>query len=218
MSRWIRDLPKPIGLLACDDDRGREVMEACRAAGAQVPEDVAVMGVDNDELLCDLSDPPLSSVAFDTERAGYEAAALLGGLMLGRIREPRRILVEPMYVVARRSTDVLALDDRAVAAALRFIHDTAGRPIGVGEVIRQVPLSRRTLELRFRRVVGRSIHEEIQRVRLERARQLVAETDLSIGMIAENCGFAGAGHLTRSFARTFGLPPSRYRAQHRHGS
>ncbi len=216
MSRWIHDLPKPIGVLACDDDRGREVMEACRAAGAQVPEDVAVIGVDNDELLCDLSDPPLSSVAFDTQRAGYEAAALLDGLMSGRIRRPRQILVEPMYVVARRSTDVLALEDRAVADALRFIHDNAGRPTGVGEVVRHIRLSRRSLELRFRRVVGRSIHEEIQRVRLERARRLIAETDLPIGRVADQCGFGSGGHLTRAFAQAFQLPPSRYRAQHRH--
>lgn len=217
MSAWIHGLPKPIGLLACDDDRGREVIEACRAAGAQVPEDVAVVGVDNDEFACELSDPPLSSVAFDTERAGYEAAALLDGLMSGRIRQPQRIWVAPRYVVARRSTDVLALEDRAVAAALRFIHDNAGRPIGVRDVVRHCSLSRRALELRFQRVVGRAVHAEMRRVRLERAQRLVAETELSIHRIAEDCGFGSGGHLTRAFVQAFQTTPTRYRAEHRHG-
>jgi len=213
MARWIAELPKPIGLLACDDDRGRQVLEACRAAAVHVPDDVAVIGIDNDEMLCDLADPPLSSVALDTEQAGYEAAALLDGLMSGRITSARRILAEPMYVVARRSTDVLVLDDREVAAALRFIHDNAGRPIGVRDVVRQGPMSRRALELRFRAAMGRSIHEEIQRTRLERARRLLRETDLPINALAASCGFAGPGYLTRVFVQKFGQAPSAYRSQ-----
>ena len=120
LALWLKKLPKPLGVLACDDDRGRQVLEACRAAELQVPEDVAVVGVDNDELLCELSDPTLSSVALNTEQAGYDAAALLHGLMNGRVKEPRRILVEPTRVVARRSTDVHATEDRDLARALRF--------------------------------------------------------------------------------------------------
>ncbi len=217
MSHWLAGLPKPIGLLACDDDRGRQVLEACRAAGVHVPDDVAVIGVDNDEMLCDLADPSLSSVALDTEQAGYEAAALLDGLMAGRSGPARRILAEPMYVVPRRSTDVLVLDDREVAAALRFVHDNAGRPIGVRDVVRQGALSRRALELRFRAAMGRSIHDEIQRVRLERARRLLRETDLPISALAASCGFAGPGYLTRVFVQKFGQAPSAYRSQMRQG-
>ena len=149
MNRWLRSLPVPIGLLACDDERGRQVLEACRAAGLRVPEDVAVIGVDNDELLCDLSDPALSSVVLDTLRAGFEAAKLLDGLMSGRVNGTHRIQVQPLYVLARRSTDTTAVDDPHVAAAVRFIHDFSNRPINVADIVAHVGISRRSLELAF---------------------------------------------------------------------
>ena len=133
--------------------------------GLNVPDDVAVAGVDNDELLCDLSDPTLSSVALKTEEAGYNAAALLHGLMSGRLRKPQRILVEPSHVVARRSTDVHATEDRELAKAMRFIQDNIVRPIGGVDVVEHVGCSRRTLELRFRRILGRSVNLEIQLIR-----------------------------------------------------
>jgi len=215
MAAWLGRLPKPIGLMACDDDRGRQVLEACRAAAARVPEDVAVVGVDNDELLCELCDPPLSSVALDTEHAGYQAAALLDGLMSGRTRSPQRILVEPLYVVTRRSTDVLALEDREVAAAVRFILDHAGQPLGVKEVVRHLTLSRRALELRFRRAVGRSIHAEIEHVRLERARRLLLETNITVAQVAEASGFAAASYFSRAFHKKYGISPTEYRARSR---
>ncbi len=217
LGAWLRDLPRPLGVLACDDDRGRQVLEACRAASLQVPEDVAVVGVDNDELICELSDPPLSSVALNTEQAGYEAAALLDGLMSGRIQAPRRILVEAVRVVARRSTDVLALDDRAVAKALRFIQDSAVRPIGVADVVRHVGCSRRTLELRFQQSLRRSVNREIQQARLERAKRLLAETDLPIVRVAEGAGFGSAAYLIRLFQRRVGLSPAAYRQKVRMG-
>ena len=215
MAKWLHDLPKPVGLLACDDDRGREILEGCRVAGLAVPEDVAVVGVDNDELMCELSDPPLSSVALNTQRGGYEAAALLDGLMAGRIQGTHRILVEPTYVVPRRSTDILALEDRVVAAALRFIRDHARQPISVKDLIRQSQLSRRTLELRFRKIVGRSIHEEIQRARLERAKRLLLETALPLAEVAVGSGFSSATYLIRLFHREIGMPPAEYRHRYR---
>jgi len=211
LGQWLLGLSKPLGVMACDDDRGRQVLEACRATGLQVPEDAAVVGVDNDELLCELSDPPLSSVALNVERAGYEAAALLDGLMRGRIREPQRILVEPTYVVARRSTDVLAVDDRQVAKALRFIQDNAARPIGVMDVVDHVGVSRRALELRFQRILGRSMNREIQQARLERAKRLLTETDLSVAQVAPAAGFDSANYLSRLFHRALGMSPSAYR-------
>jgi LacI family transcriptional regulator len=216
LGQWLRTLPKPLGLLACDDDRGRQVLEACRAANLQVPEDVAVVGIDNDELLCELSDPPLSSVSLNAERAGYEAAALLDGLMSGRIRQPRRILVEPIRVVTRRSSDVLALDDRQVALALRFIRDNAVRPIGVVDVVRHVGCSRRTLELRFQQTLGRSVNREIQQARLDRAQRLLAETDLSVTRVAEASGFSSSNYLIRLFHHRLGLSPAAYRDKLRH--
>jgi len=211
LGQWLQELPGPVGVLACDDDRGRQVLEACRGAVLQVPEDVAVVGVDNDELLCELSDPPLSSVALNTEKAGYEAAALLGGLMSGRVRKPRRILVEPTHVVTRYSTDILAMGDRPVAIGLRFIRDNANRPIGVVDVVRQVGCSRRALELRFQQVLGRSINREIQQARLQRAKRLLIETDLPIVEIAVAAGFNSLNYLSRFFRRETGLSPTAYR-------
>ena len=166
LAAWLNDLPKPLGLMACNDDRGREVLEACRAARLQVPEEIAVVGVDNDSLLCDLATPPLSSVVFNAERGGYEAAALLEKMMSGQVKKPRRIVVEPLYVVSRHSTDVLALDDPEIITAMRFIRNHAGQRIRVRDVAEFVGFSRRTLEVRFQKALGRSLNAEIQRVRL----------------------------------------------------
>jgi LacI family transcriptional regulator len=215
MVRWLQSLPKPVGLMACDDDRGRQVLTACRVADIQVPEDVAVIGVDNDEVLCDVSDPPLSSVALDTPKAGYEAAALLDSLMSGRTCRPRRILVPPLFVVERRSTEVMVLNDREVALTLRFIHDHAGQPLAVKEIARASRLSRRMLELRFRRGVGRTIHEEIQRVRLERAKRLLIETDLPMSQLAPAAGFAGTSYFSKVFQQALGVSPGDYRRRTR---
>jgi LacI family transcriptional regulator len=215
MAQWLRRLPKPVGLLACNDDRGRQVLEACRAAGLRVPEEVAVVGVDNDELLCDLSDPPLSSVALNSERGGYEAAALLDEMMRGHAPRCRQILVEPQWVVARRSTEVDALDDPEVAAALRFIHDRTGCPIQVGDVVRSLALSRRGLEMRFRKALGRSMRAEIERVHLDRAQRLLLETDLSMPKIAEASGFASASYFGAVFRRRMGMTPAKFRARTR---
>jgi LacI family transcriptional regulator len=215
MGDWFQNLPKPIGVMACDDDRGRQTLEACRLAGVQVPEDVAVVGVDNDEVLCELSDPPLSSVALNTERGGFEAAALLDGLMSGRIRTPQRILVDPIRVVTRQSSDVLAIEDRQVGMALRFIHNNATRNIGVRDVAAHVQCSRRTLELRFRQTAKRSINETIQRARLDRVKQLLVETDLQVTQIAEITGFASSNYLIRLFRQLLGESPIEYRTRQR---
>jgi LacI family transcriptional regulator len=219
LARWLRGLPVPIGLMACNDDRGREVLEACRAAGLRVPEELAVVAVDNDELLCDLADPPLSSVALNAEAGGYRVAALLDRMMQahrrGRVLKPRRLVVEPTCVVTRRSTDIVALDDPEVAAALHFLHDRAAEQIGVGDLVRHLLISRRSLEIRFRRVVGRTIHEELQRVRLERARRLLLETDLALPSVAEASGFASASYLAQVFRCAFQVTPARFRRQAR---
>jgi LacI family transcriptional regulator len=215
LKKWLQSLPKPVAVLACDDDRGREVLEACQDASLAVPEDVAVLGVDNDELLCEISDPPLSSIALDTQRGGYEAAAALDRLMAGQPVSNRRILVEPTRVVSRRSTDVFALQDRPIAMAVRFINDHVRHSIGVIDVMRYVGLSRRTLEVRFRKVMGRSVLEEITRSRLERARHLLLETDLPIQAVAESVGLKDANYLARVFHRETGMSPTAFR---RHNS
>ncbi len=211
LAKWLRALPKPIGLMACNDDRGREVLEACRAAQIEVPEEIAVIGVDNDSLLCDLASPPLSSVALNAERAGFEAAELLDKLMSGRVSAPQRIVVDPLYIVNRHSTNIVALDDADVATAMRFIRDHSGQPVRVHEVAEAVGLSRRMLEIRFRSALGRSLNDEIQRVHLEMAKRLLTETDWPMEKVALASGYNGASYLSVLFQRFLKLNPTEYR-------
>jgi LacI family transcriptional regulator len=217
VARWIQELPKPVGLMACNDSRGRQVLDACRAVGVGVPDEVGVLGVDNDEMLCDLSAPPLSSVVPNTERIGIEAAALLDQMMAGQKPLARLILVEPRTVVVRQSTEVLAVEDRQIAAAARFIREHACEGIDVRDVVKAVALSRSTLERRFSRALGRSPKEEILRVRLNSAKQLLADTSSSLEFIAEKIGLAHTEYLSRIFKKKTGLTPSQYRAHTRAG-
>jgi LacI family transcriptional regulator len=211
MAEWLRNLPKPVGLMACNDDRGRDVLEACRAAKVSVPEEVAVIGVDNDSLLCELANPPLSSVVLNAEHGGFEAAALLDRLMSGRQKEQERIVVEPLQVVTRRSTDVVALEDAEVAHALQYIHENAGRPIQVKEIVDTLGISRRTLEIRFRRALGKSMNERIQQAHLERAKRLLLETDLPLPKVAEAAGYNSTSYLAVVFHKAFAMTPARFR-------
>jgi LacI family transcriptional regulator len=208
---WLKKLPKPVGLMACNDDRGREVLEACRAADIGVPEEVAVIGVDNDSILCELANPPLSSVVMNTEHGGFEAAALLDRMMSGQVTTPERILVEPLQVVTRRSTDAVALEDLDVAHALRFIHENAGRTIRVKDIVQALGISRRTMEIRFRRVIGKSMNEKIQQAHLERAKRLLLETDLPLPKIAEASGYNSTSYLAVVFHEAFGMTLSKFR-------
>jgi LacI family transcriptional regulator len=215
LAGWLKELPTPLGLMACNDDCGREVLEACRTANIRVPEQIAVVGVDNDHLLCELSDPPLSSVALDAERGGYQAAALLEKLMQGRIRKPQRLTVMPLHVVTRRSSDIVALDDVEVAAALKFIHEHAMKPICIEDVVEYVQLSRRALEIRFQKAMSRTIHDELLRVRMERAKRLLLESDLPIPKVAMGVGFSAASYFVQVFSREVGITPARYRTKMR---
>jgi LacI family transcriptional regulator len=212
ISQWLRSLPRPVGVMACYDIRARHVLDACRRVGLTVPDEVAVIGVDNDEFLCNLSDPPLSSVAPDTHRTGYEAAALLDRLMSGRERSRgQAIFVQPLGVVARRSTDVLALGDADISAAVHFIREHACNGIAVKDLLEKIPLSRRVLEGRFRKLLGRTPHDEIARVRFDRVQRLLRETRLPLAEIALRSGFRNAEYLTTAFRREFGVTPSVYR-------
>ena len=214
LAGWLSRLPKPIGLMACNDDHGRKLLIACRDAAVQVPDEVAVVGADNDELVCELGDPPLSSVALNLEAAGYTAAELLGGMMAGRMTGRHEVPVVPLWVVARRSTDVVAQEDRVLAELLRFIRDRAARPIGVPDVVEQTDLSRRSLERRFQRGIGRSIHAEITRCRLERAKRLLLETDQGVEAVAHAAGFSELKPMVRAFRASEGLSPVEFRRKH----
>jgi LacI family transcriptional regulator len=211
IGRWLRALPKPLGVMACNDMRGQHVLDACRRYDLAVPEEVAVIGVDNDELLCSLCDPPLTSVVPNPERIGYDAAALLEALMQGERVGRTAQFVEPIGVVTRQSTDVLAIDQPNVVTALRYIREHACDGIGVADVLQQVPLTRSVLERLFRRYVGRSPQEEIRQVQLKRARQLLAETELSLAQIAPLAGYRHPEYMSVVFKRLAGETPGQYR-------
>jgi LacI family transcriptional regulator len=172
---------------------------------------VAVLGVDNDEILCDLAEPPLSSVVPNTRRIGYEAAAMLDRLMAGEPAPTGPTLIEPLAVMTRQSTDVLAVGDRDVAAAIRYIREHACEGISVNDVLAAVPLSRSVLERRFTRILGHTPKEEISRVRLRRIKQLLAETDLPLARIATMTGFEHPEYLNVMFKGKTGDTPGEYR-------
>ncbi len=211
LARWVALLPKPVGIMAANDDRGLQVLDACRRIGVSVPNQVAVLGVDNDEYLCGLSHPPLSSIDINSEETGYQAAALLDRLMDGK--PPPSLWPEtmPKRVVVRRSSEVLATDDDDVIRAAQFIREHACRPIRTSDVFEEISVSRGQLEPRFRSVVGHTIHHEIERVRIERAKTLLTETLLPIKQIAQQSGFRTVQYLTRAFRRLTGDTPAAFR-------
>lgn len=213
LARWLWGLPKPVGVMACNDDLGEQVIEACKVAGLRVPDEVAVLGADNDELVCELSDPPMSSVVIGFERAGYESARVLHRMMGGRATRGRKIVVRASGVVARQSTDVLAMSDVSIVKALRFIRGGGTLPMRVDEVAMASGLSRRVLEKRFRARLGRSVLAEIRRVRVDRIARMLAETNLTVSQIALELGFEGTEHVARYFRRERGMTPLAFRQE-----
>ena len=215
IGRWVRRLPKPVGVLACYDLRGVQVLDACRQLQIAVPDEVAVVGVDNDDLLCELAHPPLSSVVPNTRRTGYEAAALLDELMAGQKPRAGTHLIAPLGVATRQSSDVLAIEDAHVVRAVRYIREHACDGINVQDVLRAVPHARRLLENRFKKLLGRTPHQEIVRVQIDRVKQLLTETDLALSAIAERTGFIHVEYLSVVFKRECGLTPSKFRLLNR---
>lgn len=213
VARWLHDLPKPVGVFLPNDFWGVQVAEACRRAELRVPEDVALLGVDDDDLYCELTRPPLSSIILPTEQIGYQAAALLDRLLAGEKPPSESILLPPTGVATRRSTEVLAIDDPDIVAAVRYIREHAHLPLSVDDILQQVPTGRRTLERRCRKALGWGIGQEIRRTHLERARRLLAGTELPLKTVATQAGFADYHRLAVVFRQEFGLSPTAYRRQ-----
>ncbi len=213
VSRWLASLPRPIGVLTVDAHRGRQLAEICFMAEVRVPDQVAILAGDTDELMCEVCTPPLSSVALAGRRIGYEAAAALDRMMNGERLPRAAIKIPPHGVISRQSTDILAIDDDTVVRALRFIQARAFQDIVVKDILHEVPVSRRSLEIQFRKYLGRSPAEEIRRVRLDKGRELLARTDMSIGEIASACGFANGTRFGVAFRKRFGKTPLAYRKQ-----
>lgn len=209
---WLQDLPRPIAIMGCYDFKAQQVLDACRQLDLAVPEQVAVLGVDDDRLLCELSDPTLSSIIPDTRGTGFEAAALLDRMMNGEhIATDQPLLTQPKGIAVRQSTDTLAIDDEQIAKALGYIRRHATANIRVADVLRLGTLSRRSLEHRFKKWVGRTPSEEIQRVKIQRIKQLLRETKLSIGQIARRTGFEHGEYMAAVFKRETGQTPTDYR-------
>jgi len=210
---WVRRLPKPAGIMACYDIKAQQLLGVCREHDVAVPEEVAVIGVDNDPLLCGLTTPPLSSVIPNTRRTGYEAAALLDRLMHGEKVPAKGHFIAPIGVETRQSTDVLALADREIAAAVRFIREHACDGATISDLLRVVPLSRRVMESRYRKATGRTPHQDLVRFRIDRVKQLLAETDHSLERIATLSGFDHPEYMSVAFKRETKTTPGKFRLQ-----
>ncbi len=208
---WLDSLPRPVGIMACNDLRGQHVLEACRAANVSVPEEVAVIGVDDDQVICNFSCPPLTSVIPAAERIGYEAAAMLSRLMRGEPVENRHLEFDPLGVETRQSTDILAITDGDIVKALRVIRERACSGLTVTDLLREVPVARSVMERRFRSYLGRSPQAEIRNVQLKRACQLLRDTELPLAQIASLTGFKHSEYFSVVFKRCLGITPGNYR-------
>lgn len=214
VATWLAGLPKPLGVLAADDFLGVQILSGCRRAGIPVPDAVGVLGVDNEEAICQLGYPPLSSVVPDDVRIGREAAALLHELMQGGSCGTEQILVPPLGVVTRQSTDVVATDDELVAEAMRFIRENAGHGINVGNVVAAMNVSRSVLQRRFRDVLNRSVYDVILEIRIDRVKELLTQSRLSLREIAARAGFLHTEHMNSVFKQKTGRTLGRYRTEH----
>jgi LacI family transcriptional regulator len=210
---WLKSLPKPIGILAVDDTNASDLAEACLEADIGVPDAIAIVGINNDDLLCESSWPPLSSVDADFSRVGYVAASTLDRLMRGEKlkMQDRLILLPPLGVVKRHSTSTLAIKDSNIAEALRYIREHACDPCGVSDVLQHVPVNRRWLERQFVAQLGRTPHDEIARVRIETAQRLLQRSEMDMFEISSRCGFAELKGFYSAFRKLTGTTPAAYR-------
>lgn len=212
LAQWLHALPKPVGLMCCIDERSDQVAEICKIEGIHVPEEVAIVGVDNDDMICDLSTPPLSSVAFNADSVGYLAAKLLDQVIkTGEMPDNTEISVSPAYVVQRQSSEINAIDDPVVAEAMAYITENASEPICVEDVLQEVIVPRRTLERKFHALLGNSIYKEIQNERLKRVERMLLETNMTIGEIAHALNFSDPNELSRFFSRLRKVSPASFR-------
>jgi LacI family transcriptional regulator len=214
---WIESLPRPCAILAANDRYAWHAIDVCRESDISVPEEIAVLGVDNDVLLTEMVRPSLSSIDLGAERIGFEAGRMLDSLMQGRAVAPEPVEIAPNGVITRHSTDVLSIEDEVVAEAARFIREHAAEGIGVDDVLREVAMSRRNLERRFRRVMRRSLLDEIRRVHLDRATMLLRDTNLDIPTVAEQSGFASHVRFSTVFHEQMNTTPTSYRRKYRSG-
>jgi len=211
--RWLKGLPKPCGIFACTDSWARVIARYCLASGIKIPEQIAVIGVDNDIIDCEFASPPLSSVAVPWRLLGQRAAELVSRALAGSLNGNERIVVEPLDVVVRRSTEVLAVTDPLVRSAIEWIESHADRRITVPAVAKAMVATRQTLERRFRAVLGRTVLQEVRRAHVDLAKKLLATSPHDLPKVARASGFTNAALLNVAFGRETGMTPGAYRRQ-----
>jgi len=211
MNKWLKSLPHPVAIMACNDDRANNVLEVCKDCGIKVPDEIAVLGVDNDDMVCEIAEPPMSSIDMNFEEAGYEAALILDQWMNGKNMANETIVIHPRHVVVRQSTDILAMEDRDVADAIRFINEHSRKPIQVIDVANNSTLSRRMLEKRFKAATDMSIGSHIRKARVNYIAKLLLETNMSISQITFLVGFNTTANFSRYFQNELNMKPSQYR-------
>jgi LacI family transcriptional regulator len=208
---WLKALPKPVGLMACNDDRSQHIADACRVANIHIPGEVALIGVDNDEFICNLANPTLSSICLNPEKVGYQAAEILDAIMSGREVQTTTIIGGPTHVITRKSTDIMMVHDEDIRNALLFIRQHFSKPIQVVDVAQAVSISVRSLHKRFNHQVGCSVLDHIRRLRVERICQLLMETNWSVTQIANIMHLSSTKQLDRIFQHEKNMTPSEYR-------
>jgi LacI family transcriptional regulator len=215
-TEWLKRLPKPVAIFAACDMLGCHLSNVVTEAGLVIPDEVAILGVDNDQAVCNICDPPLSSIAVNYSKAGYEAARLLDAIMAGRQRmRGQQIKITPTHVETRGSTDILAIDDPEIVQALKYIRLRSSQPMQVEEIASHVCISKRSLQLKFQKELGRSIHKEIVQAHFEVARNMLLETNLPVDEIAVRSGFHYTSNMRRAFKQLTGVLPHKYRQLHR---
>jgi LacI family transcriptional regulator len=211
LSEWLKGLPKPIGIMACDDNQGNNLIQACISAGIKIPQEASILGVDNDELLCNLSIPTLSSIAVDIEGGGFQVAQLIEKLVESPDSVFEDIVLQPVKIVPRISTAAFATGDSEILKAVKFIHQNCRRKIPVDDVVEQVALSRRLLEIRFKEVTGESIYQYILLLRLKTFAEMLLETNEQVINIALSLGESDAKSISKKFKAVYGCSPNEYR-------
>ncbi|WP_299359982.1 DNA-binding transcriptional regulator [uncultured Parabacteroides sp.] len=211
VSRWLLDLPKPVALFACDDYYALQITEVCKMYNIDIPGDIAVLGVDNDNLLCNISDPSLSSIELDVENGGYEVGKLLHQFIEKKITAPVDVIIKPVRIVARGSTERFAVSDKYIGHVLDYIDENYRNPLSVDDLIRIIPYSRRVLEKKFKGETGMSVYQYIQQQRIDKFASLLIATHLPLVEAAANAGFTDYKNISRIFVKMKGMTPLQYR-------
>ena len=214
LSEWLKSLPKPIGIMTCDDNQGNLLIEACRLAGIHIPSEVSIIGVDNDELICNLGTTTLSSIAVNIEEGGYQTAQMIEKMVQDPCFVPKDIVLKPIKIVERLSTAAFATDDKEIQKAVMFIHHNRHKKISVKDVVASVALSRRLLEVRFKDVTGQSIYQYIADLKIRTFAEMLVETDDQVINIALSLGENDAKSISKRFKATYGCSPNEWRSRH----